>query len=100
MAELEAERVAAAGTVEEAKKSSRAVKLLDSRVQLMMDRIKTEMEASEVSIGAAFHKLDLDGDGMLSKGELLKAMEEVRVRSECDLIAIWVRSPELIAICV
>jgi len=88
MAELEAERVAAAGTVEEAKKSSRAVKLLDSRVQSMMDRIKTEMEASEVSIGAAFHKLDLDGDGMLSKGELLKAMEEVRVRSECDLGAI------------
>jgi Spy/CpxP family protein refolding chaperone len=77
MAELEAERVAAAGTVEEAKKSSRAVKLLDSRVQSMMDRIKTEMEASEVSIGAAFHKLDLDGDGMLSKGELLKAMEEL-----------------------
>ena len=34
MAELEAERVAAAGTVEEAKKSSRAVKLLDSRVQV------------------------------------------------------------------
>ncbi len=35
------------------------------------------MQASELSIGEAFHKLDLDGDGMLSHEELLRAVEEL-----------------------
>jgi len=77
MAELEADRIAKSDIIEEAKCSSRQVAMLDSRVQSMLQRIKAEMEQSEISIGEAFHKLDLDGDGMLSHRELLDAVEEL-----------------------
>jgi len=84
MAELEAERVAAHDRVAEAKSASKQVAMLDSRVQLMLERLKSEMAESESSIGEAFHKLDLDGDGMLSHRELLDAIGELHVSNRPD----------------
>lgn len=77
MEELEAERVADREMVEEAKGKSKQVAMLDSRVASMLDKIKAEMEDSELSIGEAFHKLDLDGDGLLSYNELMGAIDEL-----------------------
>ena len=38
----------------------------------------------ELSIGEAFHKLDLDGDGVLSHKELMGAIDELAVEKRPD----------------
>jgi len=50
----------------------------------MIDQLKAEVEDSEVSIGEAFHKLDLDGDGILSHAELLQALESINMEKRPD----------------
>ena len=56
---------------------SRAVRMLDSRVQTMMDKLRHEVEDVDGAIGVAFRSLDLDGDGVLSQEELLHAMSSI-----------------------
>ena len=49
--------------------------MLDSRVRRMMETLKTEIEEADGSVGATFKSLDLDGDGVLSREELMQAIE-------------------------
>ena len=61
---LEREREAHREEIEEGKKSSAQVAMLDSRVSAMLARLRSELGEAESQIGEAFHSLDLDGDGM------------------------------------
>ena len=61
--ELEREREASRETVEEGKKRSSTVSMLDSRVSAMLENLRAELAETESTIGQAFHSLDLDGDG-------------------------------------
>jgi len=79
MAELEAERVANAELYQEATSKSKTTAFLDSRVKSMLERLRAEMDSSEQTIGEAFHKLDLDGDGMVSHEELLLAIDNIHL---------------------
>lgn len=61
--------------------------MLDSRVSRLVDKLKSEMEDSEISISDAFKKLDLDGDGILSRRELVNAMESLNASQRPDAAA-------------
>ena len=80
VAALAEERAAHRPEVEEAAGSSKEVAILDSRVRKMMDELREELEATDGSIGQAFHYLDLDGDGVVSLEELMGAMESINVK--------------------
>ena len=84
MAELEADRVRSQEAVEEAKSSSNQVAMLDSRVTQLMEKLRAEMEDTEISIGDAFKKLDLDNDGILSRNELVGAMDSLHFSKRPD----------------
>jgi len=75
MSALEAERLSAATSIEAAKLQTYQVRMLDSRVRRMMETLKTEIEEADGSVGATFKSLDLDGDGVLSREELMQAIE-------------------------
>ena len=61
------------------------MRLLDSRVGKMMARLQEELAETETSIGQAFHSLDLDGDGVLSKEELLTSLSELNLSKRPDV---------------
>ena len=112
---LEREREAHREEIEEGKKSSAQVAMLDSRVSAMLARLRSELGEAESQIGEAFHSLDLDGDGMhaskhtssslshppphqpflppthttgiVTHDELLKAMEELNLSKRPDAAA-------------
>ncbi|EOD21372.1 hypothetical protein EMIHUDRAFT_444486 [Emiliania huxleyi CCMP1516] len=79
---LEAERLESATEIEEAKAQGSAyiARMLDSRVRVMMDSLRTEIEEADGSIGASLHAIDLDGDGVLSYEELMLALESMNKR--------------------
>jgi len=74
---LNDERECARERIEEGKKQSRTVAMLDDRVSAMLERLQLELKETESSIGEAFHTLDLDADGVVTHAELLTAMEEL-----------------------
>jgi len=84
MEELKAEREKSRMSIEEAKRGSQTVAMLDSRVNSMLERIRQEMADSEETIGDSFHKLDLDGDGILTYAELVAALEEIKLEKRPD----------------
>merc|ERR1719231_213398 len=84
MEALQAERVASRDSVDQAKSCSTQVAMLDSRVDAMIQRIQEEMEDGELTIGEAFKKLDLDGDGKLNYAELVEALAEIREEKRPD----------------
>lgn len=73
--------------IEEGKKQSSQVAMLDSRVSTMLTNLRAELEQTESSIGKAFHSLDLDRDGVVSHQELLNAMEELHFSKRPDAAA-------------
>ena len=85
--QLEREREGKRETIEEGKKRSSQVAMLDNRVSRLLENLRAELKETETSIGDAFHSLDLDGDGVLSHDELLTAMKELNVSKRPDAAA-------------
>jgi len=85
--ELLCEREGRRERIEEAGKRSKTVAMLDGRVAAMIESLKTELEQTESTIGQAFHSLDLDGDGVLSREELVRAMGELHLSKRPDAAA-------------
>ena len=78
MEELEAGRASHRAEIELAKQTgSRTVAMLDQRVGSMLANLRAELESAESDLGEHFHSLDLDGDGVLSKEELLNSIESL-----------------------
>ena len=77
MERLDKERLEHRDEIEEAAAESSQIRILDNRVSSLIESLKGELEETDVSITTAIHKLDLDGDGVLSQEELLQAMESI-----------------------
>jgi Ca2+-binding EF-hand superfamily protein len=58
--------------------------MLDSRVRRMMENLRSEVEEVDGSVGAKFQSLDLDGDGVLSREELMIAIEAMNEKRRPD----------------
>ena len=75
--------------LEEAKEASileggLSTRLLDSRISSMVEKLKAEIADTEGSIGQAFKTLDLDDDGVVSREELMSAMESINFEKRPD----------------
>ena len=84
---LEAERAQHRPQIEAAKEGSSTVAMLDRRVSSMLAKLQDELETADSSIGKAFHSLDLDGDGMLTRDELVSSMESLHLSKRPDAAA-------------
>ena len=86
---LEEEKADKRELLEEAKEASileggLSTRLLDSRISSMVEKLKAEIADTEGSIGQAFKTLDLDDDGVVSREELMSAMESINFEKRPD----------------
>ena len=84
---IEEDREALREEIEEAKGESRTVSMLDQRVSSMLAKLKEEIQDTELTIGEAFHSLDLDRDGVLTHAELVQAMDSLHLSKRPDAAA-------------
>eukprot|EP00908_Phaeocystis_cordata_P017887 Transcript_29257.p1 GENE.Transcript_29257~~Transcript_29257.p1 ORF type:complete len:497 (-),score=264.28 Transcript_29257:159-1649(-) len=82
--ELEEERQAHKAEIEEAAAESRQIRILDKRVNQMIATLRHELENTDATITPHVHQLDLDGDGVLSREEILLAMESIDLKKRPD----------------
>ena len=87
IASLESGREKKREVIEEGKKASRSIRMLDKRVDNMISNLRLELEQTESTIGDALQSLDLDNDGILSRDELIKAVDDLHVTRRPDAAA-------------
>lgn len=77
MKRLEQEREEHRREIEEATGESSQVAMLNTRVTKMMESLREEVERVDSELGQTLHTIDLDGDGEISRDELVLAMESL-----------------------